>query len=108
VSYLIEHHRDLIDAGFALNEGGGGRYDIKTGVYRYVAVLAPKRLPGLHAEHPTTRAGTPRGHARQTRSINCTPRSTRLKRSVKVEFNDTSRSYFEKFGAIEGARKAPT
>jgi acetylornithine deacetylase/succinyl-diaminopimelate desuccinylase-like protein len=30
VRYLIEHHRDLIDSGFALNEGGGGRYDQKT------------------------------------------------------------------------------
>jgi len=40
VKYLIENHRDLVDAAFALNEGGGGRYDINTGVYRYVAVLA--------------------------------------------------------------------
>ena len=44
VSYLIENHRDLIDAGFALNEGGGGRYDQKTGVYRYVAVLASEKV----------------------------------------------------------------
>ena len=27
VKYLVENHRDLIDAAFALNEGGGGRYD---------------------------------------------------------------------------------
>ena len=33
VRYLIENHRDLIDAEFALNEGAGGRFDPKTGVY---------------------------------------------------------------------------
>jgi hypothetical protein len=24
VQYLLEHHRDLVDAAFVLNEGGGG------------------------------------------------------------------------------------
>src|SRR5688572_25145676 len=44
VKYLIEKHRDLIDAAFALNEGGGGRYDQETGIYRFVAVLAAEKL----------------------------------------------------------------
>ena len=26
-SWLLKHHRDLIDAEFALNEGGGGQLD---------------------------------------------------------------------------------
>jgi acetylornithine deacetylase/succinyl-diaminopimelate desuccinylase-like protein len=44
VKYLIENHRDLVDAEFALNEGGGGRYDQKTGAYKYVAVLAAEKV----------------------------------------------------------------
>ena len=44
VKFLVENHRDLIDAAFALNEGGGGRYDQKTGVYRYVSVLAAEKV----------------------------------------------------------------
>ena len=44
VKWLIENHRGLIDGEFALNEGGGGRYDIDSGVYRYVAVLASEKL----------------------------------------------------------------
>jgi acetylornithine deacetylase/succinyl-diaminopimelate desuccinylase-like protein len=62
VKYLLEKHPDLLDAAFALNEGGGGRYDQKTGVYRYVAVLAAEKLyqdytltttnPGGHSSRP--------------------------------------------------------
>ena len=80
VSYLIENHRDLIDAGFALNEGGGGRYDQKTGVYRYVAVLASEKVyqdftlstpePGraLVAAHARQRDLSTGARARQSRS----------------------------------------
>src|SRR4029078_978303 len=44
VSFLVANHRDLIDAAFALNEGGGGRYDMEPGVYRYNAVLAAEKV----------------------------------------------------------------
>jgi acetylornithine deacetylase/succinyl-diaminopimelate desuccinylase-like protein len=103
VKYLIENHRDLIDAAFALNEGGGGRYDQKTGVYRYVAVLAAEKLyqdftlsttnKGGHSARPTPdNAIYQLAHALDKIEAH----------SFKVEFNDTSRAYFEKFGAIEG------
>jgi acetylornithine deacetylase/succinyl-diaminopimelate desuccinylase-like protein len=103
VKYLIEKHRDLIDAAFALNEGGGGRYDQKTGVYRYVAVLAAEKMyqdftlstvnKGGHSARPTPdNAIYQLAHALDKIEAH----------SFKVEFNDTSRAYFEKFGAIEG------
>jgi len=106
VSYLIEHHRDLIDAGFALNEGGGGRYDQKTGVYRYVAVLTSEKVyqdftltthnQGGHSSRPTPdNAIYQLAHALDQVEAH----------QFKVEFNDTSRVYFEKFGAIEGGEK---
>jgi acetylornithine deacetylase/succinyl-diaminopimelate desuccinylase-like protein len=106
VSYLIEHHRDLIDAGFALNEGGGGRYDQKTGVYRYVAVLASEKVY-QDFTLATTNQG---GHSSRPTPDNAIYQLMHAlekveKHQFKVEFNDTSRSYFEKFGVIEGGEK---
>ena len=106
VSHLIENHRDLIDAGFALNEGGGGRYDQETGVYRYVAVLASEKVyqdftlsthnQGGHSSRPTPdNAIYQLAHALDKIEAH----------QFKVEFNETSRAYFEKFGAIEGGQK---
>jgi acetylornithine deacetylase/succinyl-diaminopimelate desuccinylase-like protein len=106
VKYLIEKHRDLIDAAFALNEGGGGRYDQETGVYRFVAVLAAEKLyqdftlttvnPGGHSSRPVPENAIYQlGHALAKIE----------KHSFPIEFNDTTRGYFAKFGAIEGGQK---
>jgi acetylornithine deacetylase/succinyl-diaminopimelate desuccinylase-like protein len=103
VKYLIENHRELIDAAFALNEGGGGRYEQQSGVYRYVSVLAAEKVyqdftlsttnKGGHSARPTAdNAIYQLAHALEKIEAH----------SFEVEFNDTSRAYFEKFGAIEG------
>ena len=39
VRFLLEEHRDLIDAAFALNEGGGG--------------MEPSRAPDTGSGHPS-------------------------------------------------------
>ncbi|HEU5136174.1 MAG TPA: M20/M25/M40 family metallo-hydrolase [Steroidobacteraceae bacterium] len=106
VSYLIEHHRDLIDAGFALNEGGGGRYDQKTGVYRYVAVLASEKVYQDFTLSTTNKGG----HSSRPTPDNAIYQLVHALAKIeahqfKVEFNDTSRSYFEKFGVVEGGEK---
>ena len=106
VKYLIQNHRDLIDAAFALNEGGGGRYDQKTGVYRYVAVLASEKVyqdftltttnKGGHSSRPTPdNAIYQLAHALDRIEAH----------SFKIETNDVSRGYFEKFGTIEGGEE---
>ena len=106
VKYLIENHRDLVDAAFALNEGGGGRYDQATGVYRFVAVLAAEKLyqdftlttvnQGGHSSRPTPdNAIYQLAHALEKIE----------QHSFPIEFNDTTRGYFAKFGAIEGGQK---
>jgi acetylornithine deacetylase/succinyl-diaminopimelate desuccinylase-like protein len=106
VKYLIENHRALIDSAFAVNEGGGGRYDLATGVYRYVAVLTSEKVYqdftlGTHDQG---------GHSSRPTPGNAIYRLTRALDKIEahqfaVEFNDTSRRYFEKFGAIEGGQK---
>jgi acetylornithine deacetylase/succinyl-diaminopimelate desuccinylase-like protein len=105
VKYLIENHRDLIDAAFALNEGGGGRYDKDTGVYRYVAVLAAEKVyqdytlattnQGGHSSRPTPdNAIYQLAHALERIEAHSFP----------IELSDVTRPYFAKFGAIEGGR----
>src|ERR1044071_8208408 len=102
VHYLVQHHRDLIDAEFALNEGGGGRYDQKTGVYRYVAVLAAEKVyqdftltttnKGGHSSRPTPdNAIYQLAHALDKIEAYSFP----------IEMSDVTRPYFAKFGVIE-------
>jgi len=106
VKYLIENHRELVDAAFALNEGGGGRYDQATGVYRFVAVLAAEKLyqdftlttvnQGGHSSRPTPdNAIYQLAHALEKIE----------QHSFPIEFNDTTRGYFAKFGDIEGGQQ---
>jgi len=103
VKYLIETHRDLVDGAFALNEGGGGRYDQKTGVYRYVSVLAAEKVyqdftlttvnQGGHSSRPTPdNAIYQLAHALEKIEAYSFP----------IEMSDVTRPYFAKFGVIEG------
>jgi len=106
VQYLIENQRDLIDAEFALNEGGGGRYDQKTGVYRYVAVLASEKV----YQDFTLSTSDQGGHSSRPTPENAIYRLTRALNKIEahsfpIEFNDVSRAYFERFGKIEGGQK---
>jgi acetylornithine deacetylase/succinyl-diaminopimelate desuccinylase-like protein len=106
VKYLIANHRDLIDAGFALNEGGGGRYDIETGVYRYVAVLAAEKV----YQDFTLSTADEGGHSSRPTPTNAIYRLNRALAKLEaysfpIEVNDTTRTYFEKFGVIEGGPK---
>jgi len=106
VKYLIENHRQLVDSAFALNEGGGGRYDQKTGVYRFVAVLAAEKLYQDYTLTTTNQGG----HSSRPTPDNAIYQLSHAldkieAHSFPVEFNDTTRGYFAKFGVIEGGEK---
>jgi acetylornithine deacetylase/succinyl-diaminopimelate desuccinylase-like protein len=106
VSYLVANHRDLIDAAFALNEGGGGRYDQKTGVYRFVAVQVGEKV---YQDFKLT-AVDQGGHSSRPTAANPIYRMSRALAKIDafsfpVEFNDTTRVYFQRFGEIEGGSK---
>jgi acetylornithine deacetylase/succinyl-diaminopimelate desuccinylase-like protein len=103
VSYLVSHHRDLIDAAFALNEGGGGRYDQKTGVYRFVAIQVGEKV----YQDVRLTATDQGGHSSRPTPSNPIYRMARALEKVDrfgfpVEFNDTTRVYFQRYGQIEG------
>ncbi len=106
VKYLIENHPDLVDAEFALNEGGGGRYDQATGVYKYLSVLASEKL----YQDFTLQTTNPGGHSSRPMPDNAIYQLTHALNRIEaysfpIEFNDVSRRYFESFGKLEGGPK---
>lgn len=103
VSYLVKEHRALIDAGFALNEGGGGRYDGTTGVYQYNGVQAGEKL----YQDFTLETFNAGGHSSRPTPENAVYQMTQALAKVQayqfpIEFNDTTRAYLTRFGAIVG------
>jgi acetylornithine deacetylase/succinyl-diaminopimelate desuccinylase-like protein len=106
VKYLLEKHPDLLDAAFALNEGGGGRYDQESGVYRYVAVLAAEKL----YQDYTLTTTNPGGHSSRPMPDNAIYQLAHAldkieAHSFPIEMSDVTRPYFAKFGVIEGKEK---
>jgi acetylornithine deacetylase/succinyl-diaminopimelate desuccinylase-like protein len=103
VSYLIEHHRALMDASFALNEGGGGRLDGKTGAYQYNGVQVGEKL----YQDFTLDTVNQGGHSARPTPDNAIYQVAQALAKIQalefpVEFNDATRGYFAKFGEIVG------
>lgn len=105
INWLIEHHRDLIDAEFALNEGGGvGVRDgkpiwnsVQTSEKRYQSFWLEVRNKG--------------GHSSQPRKDNAIYQlSEALARLAKFDFplalNDTTRMYFQRMAQFEQGQVA--
>lgn len=100
--YLVEHKHDLIEAGFALNEGGGGRLD---GNGKPIA-LAFQVGEKVYQDY-TIEVTNPGGHSSQPVPDNAIYRlSAALGRiatyDFPVRFNDTTRAYFARLAAIQG------
>ena len=101
--YLLENHRDLIDAAFALNEGGGGRLDGATGRYLYNGILAGEKLYQDFTLE-TTNAG---GHSSRPTPDNAIYDMADALAKIHgfefpAEFNDTTRRFFTRYGEIVG------
>jgi len=103
VKYLVENHRQLIDAAFALNEGAGGRIDPDSGKYVYNGVQAGEKLyqdftlevtnPGGHSSRPVPDNAIYRLGAALTKVS---------KIDFPIEFNDATRGYFKSMGELTG------
>jgi acetylornithine deacetylase/succinyl-diaminopimelate desuccinylase-like protein len=105
MTWLIKHHRDLIYAEFALNEGGG--VSAKDGKpFANGIQTAEKLFQSFWIE--TRNAG---GHSSQPRKDNAIyGLSEALGRLARYDFpvrlNDTTRGYFEKMATIEKGQLA--
>ena len=109
VRYLIEHHRALMDAAFAVNEGGGGRLDGKAGVRQYNGVQAGEKL----YQDFTLDVVNEGGHSARPRSDNAIYQVVQALAKVQafefpIEFNDATRGYLVKYGEIVGGSEGTT
>ena len=101
VRYLLANHRDLIEADFALNEGGGGRLD-GNGNRVYNGVQAGQKVYQDYQLEITS----PGGHSSRPQKDNAIYRLAKALNRVEahafpIEFNDTTRSYFDRMSRIE-------
>jgi acetylornithine deacetylase/succinyl-diaminopimelate desuccinylase-like protein len=100
--WLAEHERALIDAEFALNEGGGGRLD-KDGKALIMTVQAAEKFP----QNYTLEVTNPGGHSsRPVRKNAIYQLAAGLTKISQYEFpiaiNDITRTYFAKMAGQVG------
>ena len=100
VSWLLAEHRDLIDAAFAINEGGSGR--LKDGRRLYNGVGASEKVYVTFALSTQNKGG----HSSVPRADNAIYQlADGLTRLAKFQFpvalNEVTRTYFERMSKIE-------
>lgn len=105
INWLIKNHRDLIDAEFALNEGGG--VGLKSGKPIRNSVQTSEKVP-VSFQLEVTDAG---GHSSVPRKSNAIYRLAeglvRLSKfNFPIKLNDTTRGYFEKSAQFENEQTA--
>lgn len=99
VEWLAANRRELIDAEFALNEGGGGSSDGKGNVVEQSIQVGEKTFATYRLE-----ARNPGGHSSVPRPDNAIYQLARALGRLEtyefpVEFTDTTRAYFRQAGA---------
>ena len=105
--YLAAEKRDLIDAAFALNEGGGGRTDGKGNLQVQSILVGEKAYQDF-----TLTTTNPGGHSSQPVRDNAIYAMADAVAKVRdyefpLEFNDTTRAFFTKAGALRKDETGP-
>lgn len=100
--YLAKDRRELIDAAFALNEGGGGRTDGQGHLLVQTIQVGEK----VYQDYRLT-ATNPGGHSSQPVPDNAIYAMSAALGKIAAhefpaEFNDTTRAFFAKAGAMRG------
>ncbi len=101
VRWLLENRRDLIDAEYALNEGGGGA--LKDGIHQLNSVQASEKV----YQNFDLRATNPGGHSSLPRDDNAIYELasvlTRISQyNFPVMLNEVTEAYFRGTAAVEG------
>lgn len=102
VRYLIEHHRNWVQAGIAINEGAGGRLD-EAGNRIALEVQAGEKVHQVF----TVEATNPGGHSSRPRPDNAIYQLTAAMQRLAghnfpVALNDTTRAFFRQMSGIVG------
>ncbi|HVH49350.1 MAG TPA: M20/M25/M40 family metallo-hydrolase, partial [Sphingomicrobium sp.] len=98
--YLAKNKRDLIDAAFAVNEGGGGLLD-KAGKPIYLGIQVGEKLPQNYQLEVTN----PGGHSSRPVPDNAIYRLSQALLKVQgysfpVTFNETTRDFFSRMAKL--------
>lgn len=105
VRWLVRNHKELIDAAYALNEGGGGA--LKDGKPFYHSVQATEKVSANFRLTATNRGG----HSSVPRPDNAIYQLAAALTKVgqyafPVELNDVTRAFFERTASIESPEVA--
>ncbi len=99
-SWLVEQHRDLVDAEFAINEGGGGT--IRKGKYVTNEVQASEKLYQDFALKVTNAGGHSSLPVKDNAIYHLTNALARLSAfEFPVQLNEITRGYFERSDEVE-------
>lgn len=100
VEWLLAHHRQLIDAAFALNEGGGGA--LRDGKPLLNTVQAAEKIPvnfTLTARNRGGHSSVPRPDNAIYELVDALGRLARF--SFPVQLNEVTRTFFDRTAALE-------
>ena len=102
VEWLVNNRRELIDAEFAINEGGGGTADKNGKVVEQTIQVGEKIFANYVLEFTN-----PGGHSSVPRPDNAITQLAHALAKIgayrfPLEFNDTTRTYFQVAGAGRG------
>ena len=101
VSWLADNHRDLIDAQFGLNEGGGGRE--RDGKKLFNAVQATEKLYRDFDLEITNKGGHSSVPVRDNAIYRLSAALDRLgKFDFPINLNEVTHAFFERTAALEG------
>jgi acetylornithine deacetylase/succinyl-diaminopimelate desuccinylase-like protein len=102
VQYLIQNHRDLMDAAFVLNEGSGGRLDAN-GNRVSLGIQAGEKVYQDYTLEVTNKGGHSSAPVRDNAIYHLSAGLSRLAGyDFPVKLNDAVRANFEQMAVIEG------
>lgn len=105
VKWLIDNHRDLVDAEFGINEGGGGRH--RKGVKLFNGVQASEKVYQSFLLEVKNKGGHSSLPSKDNAIYQLAAGLDRLaKFDFPVNLNEVTRSYFQKMSALETGQLA--
>ena len=103
VQWLIQNHRDLIDAAYALNEGGGGA--MRKGKYLYNGLGASEKVYVTFKLTARNKGGHSSVPTKANAIYELADALTRLEQfQFATNLNEVTRGYFMKLADIEGGQ----
>jgi len=104
VDWLVKNHKDLIDAEFAINEGGGG--NMRKGKYLTNEVQASEKVFQNFRLEVTNAGGHSSLPVKDNAIYHLSEGLARLaKYDFPVQLNEVTRAYFERSAAVEADPK---